>query len=485
MIGIDHNHEKIFRLVADAASEIGQPVYVVGGFVRDFYLNRDRSDEDYDIDFVTVGSGIALAEKVAELLHVHKVSVFKQFGTAHIHYHKYDLEFVGARKESYSRDSRNPVVEDGSLEDDQKRRDFTINAMSWSLNKDHFGELIDPFGGIRDLNEGIIRTPLDPDQTFDDDPLRMMRAIRFACQLNFTIEENTLESITRLKERIHIISSERITDELNKIIECQLPSIGFRILFETGLLKEFFPEMHQLHGVQTVNGISHKDNFWHTLQVLDNVAQVSNNLWLRWAAILHDIAKPPTQRFDPDIGWTFYGHDALGATWTKRIFRRFNLPLDDRLKYVQTLVRLHLRPIALVDDGVTDSAIRRLLFDAQDYIDDLMMLCRADITSKNDRKVKRYLKNFDHVEQRMKEVEEKDRLRNWQPPVRGDEIMERLNLKPGKEVGLIKSAIENAIMDGVIPNEYESALKYMYQIKDTVLHPDPQSTSPDAAPRSD
>jgi len=485
LIGIDPKHEKIFRLVSEAAAQTGQPVYVVGGFVRDFYLNRDRSGEDYDIDFVTVGSGIVLAEKVAELLNVQKVSVFKQFGTAHIHYHDYDLEFVGARKESYTRDSRNPVVEDGTLEDDQKRRDFTINAMSWSLNKDNYGELIDPFGGIRDLNEGIIRTPLDPDRTFDDDPLRMMRAIRFATQLNFTIEAETLTSISRLKERIQIISSERITDELNKIIECPLPSHGFRILFETGLLKEFFPEMYNLHGVQTVNGISHKDNFWHTLQVLDNVAEVSDNLWLRWAAILHDIAKPPTQRFDPVIGWTFYGHDALGATWTKRIFRRLSLPLDDRLKYVQTLVRLHLRPIALVDDGVTDSAIRRLLFEAQDYIDDLMVLCRADITSKNDRKVKRYLKNFDHVEERMKEVEEKDRLRNWQPPVRGDEIMERLQLKPGKEVGLIKSAIENAILDGEIPNEYEAALEYMYRVKDAVLRPQPQTSTPDAPPRSE
>lgn len=484
MIGIDPKHEKIFRLVSEAASHAGQPVYVVGGFVRDFYLKRDRSGENYDIDFVTVGSGIALAEKVAELLNVHKVSVFKQFGTAHIHYHEYDLEFVGARKESYSRDSRNPMVEDGTLEDDQKRRDFTINAMSWSLNKDNYGDLIDPFGGIRDLDEGIIRTPLDPDRTFDDDPLRMMRAIRFATQLNFTIEANTLASISRLKERIQIISTERITDELNKIIECPLPSHGFRILFETGLLKEIFPEMHNLHGVQTVNGISHKDNFWHTLQVLDNVAEVSDNLWLRWAAILHDIAKPPTQRFDPNVGWTFYGHDALGATWTKRIFRRLNLPLDDRLKYVQTLVRLHLRPIALVDEGVTDSAIRRLLFEAQDYIDDLMTLCRADITSKNDRKVKRYLKNFDHVEERMKVVEEKDRLRNWQPPIRGDEIMERLNLKPGKQVGLIKSAIENAILDGEIPNEYEAALEYMYRVKDAVLHPQPHTSTPDAPPRS-
>jgi poly(A) polymerase len=473
LIGIDSKHEKIFRIVSDAATLINQPVYVVGGFVRDFYLKRIRSSNDYDIDFVTVGSGIKLAEKVAELLEVQQVSVFKQFGTAHIHYHDYDLEFVGARKESYTRDSRNPVVEDGTLEDDQKRRDFTINAMSWSLNRSNYGELIDPFGGIKDLNDGLIRTPLDPDQTFDDDPLRMMRAIRFATQLNFSIHPDVLLSISKLKERIQIISAERITEELNKIIQCPVPSKGFTILFETGLLNEFFPEMHGLHGVQIVNGIAHKDNFWHTLQVLDNVAAVSENLWLRWAAILHDIAKPPTQRFDPVIGWTFYGHDALGAVWTKRIFRRFNLPLDDRLKYVQLLVRLHLRPIALVDDGVTDSAIRRLLFESGEHIEDLMTLCRADITSKNDKKVKKYLNNFDFVEQRMKEVEEKDRLRNWQPPVRGDEIMQHLNLKPGKEVGLIKSAIENAILDGEIPNEYEAALNYMFRIKDTILNPQP------------
>lgn len=476
MIGIDPKHEKIFRIVSDAARQVSQPVYVVGGFVRDFYLDRSRPDEDYDIDFVTVGSGIKLAEQVADHLGGAKVAVFKQFGTAHISYDGYDLEFVGARKESYHRDSRNPVVEDGTLEDDQMRRDFTINAMSWSLKEDSFGALIDPFGGIKDLNEGIVRTPLDPHKTFDDDPLRMMRAIRFAAQLNFSIHQDTYAAISDMKERIHIISAERITDELNKMIMCPIPSTGFKMLFETGLLKEFFPEMHDLHGVKVVNGIAHKDNFWHTLQVLDNVAKVSPNIWLRWAAILHDIAKPPTQRFDPVIGWTFYGHDSLGASWTKKIFKRFGLPLDERLKYVQQLVRLHLRPIALVDEIVTDSAIRRLLFEAGENIDDLMTLCRADITSKNDKKVKRYLRNFDHVIERMKIVEEKDKLRNWQPPVRGEEIMEKLNLTPGPDVGKIKKAIENAILDGLIPNEYEAAIDYMYQIKDEALSSNTQSS---------
>ena len=469
MIGIDPKHENIFRIVSEAAQQVNQPVYVVGGFVRDFYLKRDRSGEDYDIDFVTVGSGIQLAEKVANLLNVTKVTVFKQFGTAHIALEGYDLEFVGARRESYQRDSRNPVVEDGTLEDDQKRRDFTINALSWSLNVDSFGVLIDPFDGIKDLGEGIIRTPLDPETTFNDDPLRMMRAIRFATQLDFSIHPDTYAAISTLKERIQIISAERITEELNKIIQCPVPSNGFRMLFETGLLKEFFPEMHDLNGVQIINGIGHKDNFWHTLQVLDNVAKVSDNIWLRWAAILHDIAKPPTQRFHPEIGWTFHGHDALGATWAKRIFKRFGLPLDDRLKYVQKLVRLHLRPIALVSEIVTDSAIRRLLFEAQDDIDDLMSLCRADITSKNDKKVKKYLQNFDHVIERLREVEEKDRIRNWQPPVRGEEIMEKLGLPPGPSVGKIKKAIENAILDGEIQNDYDEALQYMFRIKDEVL----------------
>lgn len=469
MIGIDPKHENIFRIVSEAAQQVNQPVFVVGGFVRDFYLKRDRLGKDYDIDFVTVGSGIQLAEKVAELLNVTKVTVFKQFGTAHISLDGYDLEFVGARRESYQRDSRNPVVEDGTLEDDQKRRDFTINALSWSLNLDSFGELIDPFEGMKDLEKGIIRTPLNPETTFNDDPLRMMRAIRFATQLDFTIHTDTYATISTLKERIQIISAERITDELSKIIQCPVPSIGFRMLFETGLLNEFFPEMHDLNGVQVINGVGHKDNFWHTLQVLDNIAKVSDNIWLRWAAIMHDIAKPPTQRFHPEIGWTFHGHETMGATWAKRIFKRFGLPLDDRLKYVQKLVRLHLRPIALVSEIVTDSAIRRLLFEAQNDIDDLMSLCRADITSKNDKKVQKYLQNFDHVVERLREVEEKDRIRNWQPPVRGEEIMEKLGLPPGPSVGKIKKAIENAILDGEIQNDYDEALQYMFRIKDEVL----------------
>lgn len=469
MTGIDPNHEKLFRLVSDVATQIDQPVYVVGGYVRDFYLNRLGLKKQPDIDFVTIGSGIELAEKVAEALGVYNLSVFKQFGTAHLSWNGIDLEFVGARRESYQHDSRKPIVEDGTLEDDQKRRDFTINAMSWSLNNTDFGTLIDPFGGIEDLNNRIIRTPLDPKHTFSDDPLRMMRAARFAAQLGFEINGPTLEAMTEMNERLSIISKERITDELNKIILSPIPSSGFTILFETGLLNQFFPEMVNLHGVKVVNNIRHKDNFWHTLEVLDNVSKVSDDLWLRWAAIMHDIAKPPTQRFVPGIGWTFHGHDALGASWTKRIFTRLSLPLDDRMKYVRKLVRLHLRPIALVNEEVTDSAIRRLLFEAGEDIDDLMALCRADITSKNDVKVQRYLKNFDYVVERMKIVEEKDRLRNWQPPVRGEEIMKQLQLPAGPEIGKIKKAIEEAIIEGKIPNDHEAALEYMHQIKDKIL----------------
>ncbi|MCC5925680.1 MAG: HD domain-containing protein [Bacteroidetes bacterium] len=469
LTGLDPKHDKLFTLVSDAASHIGQPVYVVGGYVRDYYLNRLSLKEQPDIDFVTVGSGIALAEEVAHRLGTESLNIFKQFGTAHIKWHGIDLEFVGARKESYQRDSRKPIVEDGTVEDDQKRRDFTINALSWSLNTEDFGTLIDPFGGVQDMQNRLIRTPLDPHETFSDDPLRMLRAARFATQLGFSIHEETRQAMHRMAERLAIISQERIVDELNKIIMSPIPSSGFRILFETDLLNQFFPEMCDLHGVKVVNNIRHKDNFWHTLEVLDNVARVSDNLWLRWAAIMHDIAKPPTQRFVPGIGWTFHGHDALGGSWTKRIFARLGLPLDERMKYVRKLVRLHLRPIALVSEEVSDSAIRRLLFEAGDDIDDLMTLCRADITSKNDAKVKRYLKNFDHVVLRMQEVEEQDKLRNWQPPVKGDEIMSKLELKPGPDVGKIKKAIEEAILEGEIPNEYEAALAFMYRIKDDVL----------------
>jgi poly(A) polymerase len=468
LIDLDFKHKELFGVISNSAARIGQPVYVVGGYVRDYYLNR-LGQKPPDVDFVTLGSGITLAEAVATDLGVSNLTVFKQFGTAHLHWQGIDLEFVGARRESYNRNSRKPVVEDGSLEDDQRRRDFTINAMSWSLNADTYGELIDPFNGIRDLRDGIIRTPLDPDITFSDDPLRMMRAIRFATQLGFAIEERTLAGIKSMYARLEIISPERISEELNKIMLAPTPSVGFTLLFETGLLGVFFGEMVQLHGVKEVNGVRHKDNFWHTLEVLDNVSRVSDDLWLRWAAVLHDIAKPPTQRFSPDVGWTFHGHDALGAKWAKRIFQRMSLPLDDRLKYVQKLVRLHLRPIALVNDEVSDSAIRRLLFEAGPDIDDLMTLCRADITSKNDAKVKKFLRNFDMVVDRMKIVEEKDRLRNWQPPVRGDQIMALLGLKAGPDVGKIKTAIENAILDGHIPNDYDAAIAYMFEVKDAVL----------------
>jgi poly(A) polymerase len=469
LIDLDSSHKEVFRIVSRAGRQIGQPVYVVGGYVRDYFLGRPGHKTKTDIDFVTVGSGISLAEKVAEILQSGHVNVFRQFGTAQISWGGMELEFVGARRESYDRNSRKPVVEDGSLEDDQRRRDFTINALSWSLNEEDYGTLIDPFGGLQDLKNGLLRTPLEPEATFSDDPLRMMRAVRFASQLGFTIEPNALEAIKNMAERLEIVSAERIADELNKIILSPIPSVGFRILFETGLLNVFFPEMHNLHGVSVVNNIRHKDNFWHTLEVLDNVSTVSRDLWLRWAAIMHDIAKPATQRFVPGIGWTFHGHDTLGASWTKRIFRRLGLPLDDRLRYVQKLVRLHLRPIALVSEEVSDSAIRRLLFEAGQDIDDLMTLCRADITSKNDAKVKRYLSNFDYVCERMVIVEEKDRLRNWQPPIRGDEIMQRLGLAAGPDVGKIKTAIEEAILEGHIPNEHDAALEYMYKIKDQIL----------------
>lgn len=446
-----------------------QSVYVIGGYVRDYYLGRLHDQERTDIDFVTIGSGIELATAVAAALKTKQISVFRQFGTAHIRYKGLDLEFVGARKESYSRESRKPVVEDGTMEDDQNRRDFTINAMSWSLNKENYGELIDPFGGLDDLEKKIIRTPVDPEITFDDDPLRMMRAARFASQLGFEIEGNTFAAMKNMAGRIGIVSKERIIDELNKIVLSPVPSAGFRILFETGLLDHIFPELVTLHGVKEVEGVRHKDNFWHTLQVLDNISRVTSSLWLRWAAIMHDIGKPATQRYTEEHGWTFHGHDAIGATMTRRIFRRLGLPLDSRLKYVQKLVRLHLRPIALVSEEVTDSAIRRLLVDAGEDIDDLMMLCRADITSKNDRKVKQFLANFDRVEQRIREVDEKDKLRNWKPPIGGKEIMEMFSMQPGPEVGKIKNAIEAAILEGEIPNTEEAAIEYAYKIKDEVL----------------
>lgn len=464
MKDIPQRHKKIFESVGQAAARIDQQVYVVGGYVRDFYLGRLDPNSVVDIDFVTVGSGVRLAQKVAKELDASDTSIFKQFGTAQVKVDGLDLEFVGARKESYRSSSRKPIVEDGTLEDDQKRRDLTINALSWSLDPDSFGVLIDPFNGIQDLKERLIRTPVEPEQTFSDDPLRMLRAIRFATQLNFTIVDETWSAIQAMAHRLEIISRERIIDELNKIILAPKPSRGFEYLLASGLLEQILPEMVRLQGVDEVNGIRHKDNFWHTLKVLDNTAKASDNLWLRWAAILHDIAKPPTKRFAKGAGWTFHGHDALGARWVPKIFRRLGLPMDHRMKYVQKLVRLHLRPIALVDEEVTDSAIRRLIYDAGDDIDDLMTLCRADITSKNERKVKQYLENFDRVETKIREVEKKDKIRNWKNPVTGEDIMKRLKVDEGPLIGRIKEAVKEAIFEGEIPNNREAALNYMEEV---------------------
>lgn len=449
----------IFSKVAQTASDLNLETYVVGGYVRDALLKRPCTD----IDFVCIGSGIELAHAVAKALGGYQVIVFKHFGTARINYHEFDLEFVGARKESYREDSRNPSVEDGTLDDDQKRRDFTINALAMSLNASNFGELLDPFDGVNDLKLKVIRTPREPHVTFSDDPLRMMRAIRFAAQLNFDIQPETFQAIIEQVDRLNIVSIERIIYELNKIILSPKPSYGFKLLYQSGLLKEFFPEMVALQGVEYVGGNAHKDNFYHTLQVLDNIATVSDDLWLRWAAILHDIAKPLTKRYQPDTGWTFHGHEDKGARMVPKLFRRFKLPMNEHMDFVQKLVRLHLRPIALVGQ-VTDSAIRRLLLEAGADIDALMTLCRADITSKNVQKVTRFLNNFDLVEQKMKEVEEKDHLRNFQPPVTGDEIIKTFNLTPGPIVGEIKEAIREAILEGEIRNDRAEALEFMLKI---------------------
>ena len=458
---IQHLQHNIFKSISECAYELGLETYVIGGYVRDVLLNRK---EPKDIDIVCLGSGIELAKKVAQKLHGKpKVQVFKNFGTAMVKHKDLEIEFVGARKESYQKDSRKPSIENGTLEDDQNRRDFTINTLALCLNKDRFGELIDRFNGISDLEKGIIRTPLDADITYSDDPLRMMRAVRFATQLDFTIENNSLEAIERNAKRLEIISQERIIDELNKIILAQTPSKGFKILFNTKLLHQFFPEFVALHGVEVIKGKKHKDNFYHTLEVLENLSKNTDNLWLRWAALLHDIAKPETKRFEEGHGWTFHGHEFIGSKMVPRIFKQLKLPLNEKMKYVQKLVLLHLRPIVLSKDCISDSALRRLLFDAGEDLEDLMLLCEADITSKNEKKVKRFLNNFQIVRQKLKDIEERDHIRNWQPPISGALIMNTFNIKPGKIVGEIKNQIREAILDGIIPNEYDKAYKYMLE----------------------
>jgi len=460
-VNLSANEKAIFEKIASAARSLGVPAYVIGGFVRDKVMGRKTKD----IDVVCVGSGIGLAQKVAESIRPRpRVAVFKNYGTAQIKAGELEIEFVGARRESYASHSRNPVVEPGTLKDDQERRDFTINALAISLNEEDYGQVIDPFDGLLDIQDKIIRTPLSPDVTFNDDPLRMMRAIRFAAQLGFHIETGCLEAIRNLRKRISIISKERIADELNKILMSPKPSVGFDLLFRTGLLQILIPQLADLSGTEYIDNKGHKDNFYHSIQVVDNIAPHTDNLWLRWAALLHDVGKAPTKKFEKGTGWTFHGHEIVSGKMVPKIFGNLKLPTTDKMLYVKKIIELHHRPVSLTKDNITDSAIRRLLFDAGDDIDDLMTLCEADITSKNKEKVKRYLENFELVRQRLKEVEEKDRIRNWQPPVSGEEIMQVFGLSPSREVGQIKAAIREAILDGIIPNEHEPARAYMLEI---------------------